>query len=90
MRKSALVSLGVLITLVFAVNDSLQAGEIIYADDIRTNVITSQSLVRTTDNIIVLVDTSGSMSTDDIRACFAYAHLLVGQERIERLPMDAA
>ena len=61
MRKSALVSFGVLITLVFAVNDSLQAGEIIYADDIRTNVITSQSLVRTTDNIIVLVDTSGSM-----------------------------
>jgi hypothetical protein len=60
-RNSALVSLGVLLTLVFVVGTSIQAGEIIYADDIRTNVITSQSLVRTADNIIVLVDTSGSM-----------------------------
>ena len=60
-RDSALVSLGVLMTLVFAVGTRIQAGEIIYADDIRNNVITIKSLARTADNIAVLVDTSISM-----------------------------
>ena len=48
--------------LVFSVGGGVQAGEIIYADDIRENVITKEVLVRTADNVIVLVDTSSSLN----------------------------
>jgi len=61
--KSALLSMGMLLAIVFGVGSRIQAGEIVYADDIRENVITTKSLVRATDNIIVLIDTSSSMDS---------------------------
>jgi hypothetical protein len=52
----ALFSLGVLV-----LNAPVNAAEIIYQDDIVTNVVTKDVLVRTADNVIVLVDASSSM-----------------------------
>ena len=37
------------------------AAEIIYEDDIVQNIVTKDVLVRTADNVIVLIDASGSM-----------------------------
>jgi len=54
----ALFSLGVL-GLTIPVN----AAEIIYQEDILQNVVTKDVLVRTADNVIVLVDASSSMGT---------------------------
>jgi len=51
-----LVSLGVL-----GLNLPGNAAEIIYQDDISQNVVTKDVLVRTADNVIVLVDASSSM-----------------------------
>ncbi|UCE55027.1 MAG: OmpA family protein [Desulfobacterales bacterium] len=61
-EKSAQLTLVMLVILVFTVGGGVQAGEIIYADDIRENVINKEVLVRTADNVIVLVDTSSSMA----------------------------
>lgn len=61
-KKSFGLSLAVVAILVFTVGGGVQAGEIIYADDIRENVISKEVLVRTADNVIVMVDTSSSMS----------------------------
>ena len=65
-RKSFLwtlmVTLGI---LVFAAGTAVQAGEIIYADDIVQNVVPKEVLVKTADNVIVLVDTSSSMSAEN-------------------------
>jgi hypothetical protein len=36
-----------------AAGSAVQAGEIIYADDIKENVIQKEVLVRTADNVIV-------------------------------------
>jgi len=52
----ALVSLAVL-----GLNVPVNAAEIIYQDDIVTNVVTKDVLVRTADNVIILVDASSSM-----------------------------
>ena len=52
----ALFSLGVL-----GLNAPVNAAEIIYQEDIVTNVVTKDVLVRTADNVIVLVDASSSM-----------------------------
>jgi OOP family OmpA-OmpF porin len=60
-KKSAQLALIAWMILVFAVGSAVQAGEIIYADDIRENVVQKEVLVRTADNVIVLVDTSSSM-----------------------------
>ena len=61
-KKPFGLSLAVVAILVFAFGSTVQAGEIIYADDIRENVITKEVLVRTADNVIVLVDSSSSMT----------------------------
>jgi len=61
-KKSILLTLVMLVILVFTVGGGVQAGEIIYVDDIRENIITKEVLVRTGDNVIVLVDTSSSMA----------------------------
>jgi len=61
-KKSALLMLVMLVILVFTVGGGVQAGEIIYVDDIRENVIAKEVLVRTADNVIVLVDTSSSLA----------------------------
>jgi OOP family OmpA-OmpF porin len=55
------LALAVLASLVFAVGSAVQAGEIIFADDIKQNVINKEVLVRAADNVIVLVDSSSSM-----------------------------
>ena len=60
-RKSALLSLGMFIALFFVVGSGIQAAEIVYIEDIKENVITTSHLVRTADNVIVMLDTSGSM-----------------------------
>jgi len=52
----ALVSLAVLV-----LNAPVNAAEIIYQEDIIQNVVTRDVLVRTADNVIVLVDASSSM-----------------------------
>ena len=52
----ALVSLACL-----GLNTSANAAEIIYQEDIMQNVVTKDVLVRTADNVIVLVDASSSM-----------------------------
>jgi OOP family OmpA-OmpF porin len=54
-----------LVILVFTVGGGVQAGEIIYADDIKQNVVTKEVLVRAADNVIVLVDSSSSMGETD-------------------------
>jgi len=51
----------VMAIMVFAGGSAVQAGEIIYADDIKQNVITKEVLVKAADNVIVLVDSSSSM-----------------------------
>ena len=61
-KNSFGLTLALLTILVFAFGSTVQAGEIIYADDIQQNVVTKEVLVRTADNVIVLVDTSSSMS----------------------------
>jgi OOP family OmpA-OmpF porin len=61
-KKLSVMSLVTLVILVFAVGSGVQAGEIIYADDIRENVISKEVLVRTADNVVVLVDSSSSMA----------------------------
>ena len=53
-----LVSLAVL-----GLNMPGHASEIIYQEDIKQNVVTKDVLVRTADNVIVLVDASSSMAT---------------------------
>jgi OOP family OmpA-OmpF porin len=57
--------LALLVMEVFADGSGVQAGEIIYADDIRENVISKEVLVRTADNVIVIVDTSASMGMNN-------------------------
>jgi OmpA-OmpF porin, OOP family len=52
----ALVSLAVLV-----LNAPVNAAEIIYQEDIIQNVVTKEVLVRTADNVIILVDASSSM-----------------------------
>ena len=61
-KKTVLLTLVMLVALVFTVGGGVQAGEIIYVDDIREDVITKEVLVRTADNVIVLVDTSSSLA----------------------------
>ena len=61
-KKSFQLSLVLMAVFVFALGSGVQAGEIIYADDIRQDVITKEVLVRNADNIIVLVDSSKSMA----------------------------
>ena len=61
-KKSVQSIFFMFVTLVFTFSGGVQAGEIIYTDDIRENVITKEVLVKTADNVIVLVDTSSSMT----------------------------
>jgi OOP family OmpA-OmpF porin len=74
-KKSVLLTLVMLVILVFTVGRGVQAGEIIYADDIREHVITKEVLVRTGDNVIVLVDTSSSMASTNKTYKKAYYEL---------------
>jgi OOP family OmpA-OmpF porin len=51
--------------LVLAFGSSAPAGEIIFAEDIKQNVVTKEVLVKAADNVIVLVDSSSSMAETD-------------------------
>ena len=51
-----------LVILVFTFGSGIQAGEIVYTDDIRENVVDKEVLVKTADNVIVMVDSSSSMA----------------------------
>jgi OmpA-OmpF porin, OOP family len=57
---SWVVALGSLVVL--ALNAPVKAAEIIYQDDITQNVVSKDVLVRTADNVIILVDASSSMA----------------------------
>ena len=59
------LAMTLLASLLFTVGGAVQAGEIIYADDIKQNVVTKEVLVRAADNVIVLVDSSSSMGETD-------------------------
>ncbi|MGD9194246.1 MAG: hypothetical protein PVH58_20160, partial [Desulfobacterales bacterium] len=59
------LAMTLLASLFFTVGGAVQAGEIIYADDIKQNVVTKEVLVRAADNVIVLVDSSSSMGETD-------------------------
>lgn len=64
-RKYFGLNLAVVVITVFAIGGAVQAGEIIYADDINHNIVTKGVLVRAADNVIVLVDSSSSMGEMD-------------------------
>ena len=66
-KRPILLVLVMLVVLVFVAGNAVQAGEIIYADDIKENVVQKSVLVRTADNVIVLVDSSSSMSAENKR-----------------------
>jgi hypothetical protein len=76
------------ITLFFVVGSGIQAAEIVYIEDIKENVITTSHLVRTADNVIVMLDTSGSM--DLVHKTFNKPHYALEREAIttgvRRLP----
>jgi len=64
-KNSFGLTLAVLAVLVLAFGSAVQAGEIIFADDIKQNVVTKEVLVKAADNVIVLVDSSSSMGETD-------------------------
>jgi OOP family OmpA-OmpF porin len=64
-KNSFGLALAILASLLFTVGGAVQAGEIIYADDIKQNIVTKEVLVRAADNVIVLVDSSSSMGETD-------------------------
>ena len=61
-KKSVQSMLFMLVILVFTFGSGVQAGEIVYTDDIRENVVDKEVLVKTADNVIVMVDSSSSMA----------------------------
>jgi hypothetical protein len=61
-KKSIQSMLFMLVIVVFTFAGEVQAGEIIYAVDIRKNVVDKEVLVKTADSVIVMVDASGSMA----------------------------
>ena len=61
-KKSIQSMLVMLVIFIFAVGTAVQAGEIIYKNDIVDKVVPKEVLVKTADNVIMLVDTSESMA----------------------------
>jgi OOP family OmpA-OmpF porin len=61
-KKTVQSLLFVLVMFVFTFGGGIQAGEIIYTDDIKENVVDKEVLVKTADNVIVMVDSSSSMA----------------------------
>ena len=64
-KKSVQRTLVMLVILVFAAGTAVQAGEIIYKNDIVDKVVPKEELVKTADNIVVMVDSSASMAAED-------------------------
>jgi len=61
-NKSVQWTLVILMFLFFAAGTTVQAGEIIYKNDIVNKTVPKNELVKTADNVIMLVDTSDSMA----------------------------
>jgi Mg-chelatase subunit ChlD len=61
-KKSVQLTLFTLGILVLTFGAGVQAGEILFVDDIRENVVDKEVFVRTADNVIVMADSSSSMS----------------------------
>ncbi|MGD8291481.1 MAG: OmpA family protein [Desulfobacterales bacterium] len=61
-KKTVQSLLFVFVVFVFTFGGGIQAGEIIYTDDIKENVVDKEVLVKTADNVIVMVDSSSSMA----------------------------
>ena len=55
-------TLVMLVILVFAAGSAVQAGEIVYKNDIVNKTVPKEELVKTADNVVVMVDTSESMA----------------------------
>ena len=53
------------VILILAVGASVQAGEIIYKNDIREQIVPIEVLGKTGDNVIVMVDSSASMAAEN-------------------------
>jgi OmpA-OmpF porin, OOP family len=64
-KKSAQWTMVLSMMLFFIFGRTVQAGEIIYSEDIRYNVVNKQVLEKAVDNVIVLIDTSASMAATD-------------------------
>ena len=65
-KNSFGLTLALMAVLVLAFGSTAPAGEIIFAEDIKQNVITKEVLVKAADNVIVLVDSSSSMAETEI------------------------
>jgi OmpA-OmpF porin, OOP family len=64
-KKSVQLTMVFSMMLSFIFGGTVQAGEIIYSEDIRYNVVNKHVLEKAVDNIIVLIDTSASMAATD-------------------------
>jgi OOP family OmpA-OmpF porin len=64
-KKSVQLTLVTLVILVFAVGTAVQAGEIIYKNDVVDKVVPKEVLVKTADNVLVMVDSSASMAAEN-------------------------
>jgi len=53
------------VILVFTFGGAVQAGEIVYKDDIQNKVVSKEVLVKTADNVVVMVDSSASMAAEN-------------------------
>ena len=61
-RKLSQAMLFMLAIWVFTFGSGVQAGEIVYKEDISKNVVPKEVLVKTADNVIVMLDSSESMA----------------------------
>ena len=64
-KKSAQSMLVMLVILIFAFSTAVQAGEIIYKNDIADRVVPKEVIVKTGENVIVMVDSSESMAAEN-------------------------
>lgn len=64
-KKSVQSMLVMTVILIFAVGTAVQAGEIIYQNDISDKVVPLEVVVKTGENVIVMVDSSESMAADN-------------------------
>mgnify|MGYP003574799174 CR=1 FL=1 len=62
MNKNFLNTILLTATMLLCVGGWASAAEIITAEDIKEEIVTKEVLVKTADNVIVLVDTSSSMA----------------------------
>jgi OOP family OmpA-OmpF porin len=64
-KKAVQLTLFMLAIWIFTFGGVVQAGEIIYKNDIVDKVVPKEVLVKTADNVIVMVDSSASMAAEN-------------------------